>query len=451
VGDQRQGGIAWTETTWNPIRGCEVVSPGCANCYAKEIAARFSGLGEPYDGLAKRTPKGLPVWTGEIRLIAHHLDDPLRWKRPRLVFVNSMSDLFFEKLHDDQIAAIFGVMAAAGRHRFQVLTKRSKRMREWFAKAAADANGPAGYCAHAAAELLADPLTPECYPESLEPAFSAPWPLPNVDLGVSVEREQEAHRIDDLMACPASVRWVSYEPALGPIAWASKIPTRSPWHDKELPSTFDRMLWPDWVPLDVRSQIARFWVHHGGPAPWLRALDGDGSGLRGVPYPAFGERVSLIDVSNERREGRWVYCWNNIGRIVTDDGSIHVAGACEYKPAPRLDWVVIGGESGPRSRPMHPRWAQETIDACRAGAVAVFMKQLGAWRAKGFPLAEAVGSGERAWGVLDYEGNFCPTGTPWNGIEDEAPSFERIMIHVGGHGKKPEEWPAPLRVREYPR
>src|SRR6185369_50395 len=119
--------IEWTDATWNPVRGCSVVSEGCRNCYAMAVAARFSGPGMPYEGLAYRNGSGAH-WTGETRLIQDRLEDPLRWRAPRRIFVNSMSDLFHESLTETQIQNVFCVMEPARRHVFQVLTKRPQRM-----------------------------------------------------------------------------------------------------------------------------------------------------------------------------------------------------------------------------------------------------------------------------------------------------------------------------------
>src|SRR5437867_4384442 len=93
-------GIEWTDASWNPIRGCSRVSEGCRHCYAEAVAARFSGEGQPYYGLARRRSNGEPHWTGMVRVVEEHMDDPLRWRRPRRVFVNSMSDLFHENVSD---------------------------------------------------------------------------------------------------------------------------------------------------------------------------------------------------------------------------------------------------------------------------------------------------------------------------------------------------------------
>ncbi len=129
MGDKSK--IEWTDATWNPIRGCSRVSEGCRNCYAERVAARFSGEGQPYQGLAVMTESG-PRWTGEVRLIEEHLEDPLRWKKPRRIFVNSMSDLFHEKVKYEWIERIYEIMRAAHWHTFQVLTKRAERMRDFF-------------------------------------------------------------------------------------------------------------------------------------------------------------------------------------------------------------------------------------------------------------------------------------------------------------------------------
>lgn len=228
MGDQRNGGIAWCDETWNPIRGCSRVSPGCEHCYAETMAARFSDPGQPYHGLAKRSGRGLPKWTGEVRFVAEHLADPLRWKRPRRIFVNSMSDLFHEKLLSEEIAAIFGVMAAAPRHTFQVLTKRPERMREWFEWAATATcrdgrhAGPAAACLDEAAFTLSvDGL----FPDAIAKADHDTWPLPNVILGVTAEDQQRWNeRVPVLLDTPAALRMVSVEPQLemvrSDVTWA---------------------------------------------------------------------------------------------------------------------------------------------------------------------------------------------------------------------------------------
>lgn len=159
--------IEWTEATWNPVTGCTQVSPGCAHCYAKTFAERFRGVpNHPYEN-------GF-----DLQLREERLDQPLRWTRPRTVFVNSMSDLFHEDIKLNFIRRVFDVMATASWHRFQVLTKRSER----------------------AAALAA----------------ALPW-TDNVWMGVSVENQRWTSRIDDLRRIPSAVRFLSCEPLLGPL------------------------------------------------------------------------------------------------------------------------------------------------------------------------------------------------------------------------------------------
>jgi protein gp37 len=204
-------GISWTDATWNPVRGCSRVSEGCRNCYAERVAARFSGPGQPYEGLADRARKG-SKWTGAVRLIPEHLADPLKWKRPRRIFVNSMSDLFHESLKNEQIAAVFGVMAMAGRHTFQVLTKRARRMREWFEWAQSAEEDPTS-------TIMKEAICWGDVGDAMPVVFDRPpWPLPNVWIGASVESQEPAdERIPDLLATPAAVRFLSCEPLLGPV------------------------------------------------------------------------------------------------------------------------------------------------------------------------------------------------------------------------------------------
>jgi protein gp37 len=213
--------IEWTEATWNPVTGCSKVSPGCAHCYAETFAERWRGLaGHPYE-------QGF-----DLRLWPERLEVPLRWRRPRTIFVNSMSDLFHEAVPPAYIAEVFEVMQRADWHVFQVLTKRPERL-----------------------EALADDL---------------PWP-PNVWVGVSIENRRFVRRADNLRRTPAQTKFISAEPLLGP----------------------------------------------------LEGLD-----LTGI------------------------------------------------------DWLIAGGESGPRHRPMRIEWARDLRDRCVEENVAFFFKQWGGIRSK---------------------------------------------------------------------
>lgn len=184
--------IEWTDATWNPVTGCDRVSPGCAHCYALDLAARLKAMGQ-----ARYQRDGDPKTSGPGFAVTLHpdkLDEPLRWRKPRMVFVNSMSDLFHEEIPDEYIAAVFGRMAAARQHTFQVLTKRPERM----------------------AEILRDPEF-ENIVRRASGELGHALPLPNVWLGVSIENRRFVHRADALRETPAAVRFISAEPLLGPL------------------------------------------------------------------------------------------------------------------------------------------------------------------------------------------------------------------------------------------
>jgi protein gp37 len=173
--------IEWTEATWNPIAGCTLVSPGCMNCYAMRMAGRLQAMGtEKYKNTTRKSGKR-HVWTGRVNFDERSLTAPLTWRTPQRIFVNSMSDLFQEALPEEHIQRIWNVMEKAYWHTFQVLTKRPDRM----------------------LSLL------------IGSAFRL---LPNVWLGTSVESEDQVGRIDFLRRTPAAIRFVSFEPLLGPIS-----------------------------------------------------------------------------------------------------------------------------------------------------------------------------------------------------------------------------------------
>ena len=315
--------IEWTDVTWNPVRGCSRVSEGCRNCYAERMASR--GLpgqrspttGEPFarDG----------HWTGKVELIPSKLNEPLSWRKPRRVFVNSMSDLFHEGLSNEDIERVFAVMTLAPHHTFQVLTKRPERMREWFSSGvpgletreenvqrAAEWRGKVVFDSRGSDRHLYPPRAGDVSDRRRWPG----WPLPNVWLGVSVENQKTAdERIPLLLQTPAAKRFVSYEPALGPVDFG----------------------------------------------PWIQPCG--------------------CTVMVEHR---------------------------------RLDWVIVGGESGPGARAFDVAWARVTVRQCKAAGVACFVKQLGA--------------------------------KPRTSDRD---SWEWLHL-ASSKGGDPAEWPVDLRVREFP-
>ncbi|MCP9491412.1 MAG: phage Gp37/Gp68 family protein [Solirubrobacteraceae bacterium MAG38_C4-C5] len=230
--------IEWTEATWNPVTGCSKVSPGCAHCYAETFAERWRGVpGHSYE-------QGF-----DLRLWPERLEQPLRWKRPRMIFVNSMSDLFHEDIPVDYLLDVFGVMRAAEQHTFQVLTKRHERLRQL-------------------APLL-------------------PWP-PNVWMGVSIENRRFVDRADALRETPAAVRFISAEPLLGPldgldlseIDWLIAGGESGPHHRP--PSI-------DWLrelrDRCVDDRVAFFFKQWGGPRPKSGGRELDGRTWNEMPMP----------------------------------------------------------------------------------------------------------------------------------------------------------------------
>ena len=174
-----ESAIEWTDSTWNPVAGCSVMSAGCTNCYAMQMARRLEAMGmDKYRGLTRRSGSRT-VWKGVVREDHSSIDIPIRWKKPRKVFVNSMSDLFHPKVSDEFIRKVWSVMERTPRHSYQILTKRPDRMAE---------------------------MSTSCLPA-----------LPNVWLGTSVEDNRVAHRIDELRNVSAAVRFISFEPLIGPV------------------------------------------------------------------------------------------------------------------------------------------------------------------------------------------------------------------------------------------
>jgi protein gp37 len=304
--------IEWTDRTWNPVVGCSLVSPGCTNCYAMRMAGRIEAMGTAphYAGLTRPSKAG-PVWTGAVRAAPEHvLLEPLRWRTPARIFVNSMSDLFHEDLPDWVIDRVFAVMALCPQHTFQVLTKRPERMQAYLAsRSTVDERGnPAEDIRVQMTAWLATPSWRAKYPvtAAITPrggycALIA-WPLPNVWLGVSVEDQARAdERIPILLDTPAAVRWISAEPLLGRLDVRPYMPNPL-WND--LPSWKQpelnwvvgggesgpdaRPMHPDWV-RSLRDQCAAAGVpflfkQWGSWSPVSLEIDDDG----GAAYPMPG-------------------------------------------------------------------------------------------------------------------------------------------------------------------
>lgn len=299
--------IEWADATWNPITGCSRVSEGCRNCYAEIMAARFSKPGQWGAGLAQivRKPDGSADhrWTGQVRFNERALTQPLRWCKPRRIFVCSTSDLFHEGVPDEWLDRVFAVMALAPQHTFMVLTKRPERARRYFEgyeEAGEFHTGIRDALIEGAAQAIYAARTGE------DPSLwlSVSLPLPNVWLGTSIEDQATADaRIPHLLATPAAVRFVSAEPLLGPVD----------------------------LTLDGLSCV---------PCPHCS----DGS-----QDPETG----LVDCSRCDDTGK--------GDEVM------------------IDLVIVGGESGPGARPMHPDWPRALRDQCIAAGAAFFFKQWGEW------------------------------------------------------------------------
>lgn len=210
-------GIEWTSESWAVTNGCTIYTSGCKNCYAMKMARRLAAMGQAkYEGLTQIV-NGNTVWTGEVRPDLSQIDRPLHWKKPRKIFVNSMSDLFHADVPFEHIDRVFAVMALCPQHTFQVLTKRTARMLEYMTE---DGVGRGGYVEGRAKRLLReqsdDPSRPVLVGKTLR------WPFPHVHLGTSVEDQARAdERREPLreLAAQGWLTWVSYEPALGPVDW----------------------------------------------------------------------------------------------------------------------------------------------------------------------------------------------------------------------------------------
>lgn len=206
--------IEWTDHSWPVLNGCRRKSTGCLNCYAERLIATRLRHTAKYKGLAVYTEGG-PRFTGESRLWLPDLAMPIKLRKPSRIFVADMGDLFFEGNSNEEIAVVFGVMAACQRHTFQVLTKRPERAAEWFKWLGDAALDRIACAADEALAALSRAKRAQLFAPGRGPTA---WPLPNVHLGVSCENQDAWKRLAVLVhQCPAAVHWASCEPLLGPI------------------------------------------------------------------------------------------------------------------------------------------------------------------------------------------------------------------------------------------
>lgn len=312
--------IEWTDATWNPVTGCTEVSPGCDHCYAKTFAERWRG-----------TPGHHFEQGFDVVLRPERLDQPLRWKKPRRVFVDSMSDLFHDQVPVEFIARVFAVMALTPQHTYQLLTKRHGRMRSVLRDECRCGSGHAPSIhlrsAMAWAVSKANPDRIPGVPDGAEHHvyFDAGWPLKNVWLGVSVEDQQRADlRIPALLDTPAAVRFLSCEPLLGP------------------------------VELDKAWLVCDHLAASGAGAPGVWRCDSCGAIHREIEDPDGSVAVTQVDPPRG-----------------------YQARYEQLERGQLIDWVIVGGESGPGARPMDPAWARSLRDQCTSAGVAFHFKQWG--------------------------------------------------------------------------
>jgi len=315
--------IEWTEVTWNPVTGCTPISPGCENCYAKRMATRLRGrCGYPKDDPFR------------VTLHPERLNEPLSWKKPRRVFVCSMGDLFHDDVDGGFLCRVFDTIMAAEQHIFLVLTKRPKRMRDFFKR-----------CIHGT--------------------------ISNLWVGVTVENQEAANkRIPLLLQTPAAVHFVSCEPLLGPV--------------------------------DLRPWLKRY--YHGG-VPGLRVGDmllppsvtGKSTLLKYAQEidPSGPQRADKVYLTTDLEAAKlfaFAYPCGHVYRAVPalpleDDPDCKEPGISYQTPAaivvppdtPVIDWVIVGGETGPNARPCNPNWVRSLRDQCQDAGTSFFFKSWGEW------------------------------------------------------------------------
>ena len=287
--------IEWTDATWNPTVGCSLESPGCTNCYAMRQAARLARMGQQrYAGLTQDTKAG-PVWTGEVRAAPDDtIHTPLRWARPRRIFVNSMSDLFHPRVRFGQVMRVWQVMGRCPQHNFQILTKRPDRMRLFL-------------------ELWGD---------------------------LTDEREEP-----QMVRGPARTR-AAHPSGRGQL-FAAMLDAMGDAPPGAAHPTFDWMDGMRWWP----SVLSNVWLGTSAEDQLrLEARSGPMQAIADMGWSTWCSAEPLL-------------------------GPLDLAGCRGW-----LRWLVAGGESGPRARPMHPDWARSLRDQCRAAKVPFFFKQWGEWK-----------------------------------------------------------------------
>lgn len=384
--------IQWTDETWNPVVGCTKISAGCKNCYAKTIHDnRHKAFKE--GKLQNVTQYAVPF--EKVQLMHDRLTYPLSWKKPRKVFVNSVSDLFHEDVPFGFIDQVFAIMARTPQHTYQVLTKRPERMAEYLGNRMLRS-------VHISAESMKQQSKDAGQGGRYfrgTPPFHDP-PLPNVWLGTSVENQAAANeRIPHLLRCDAQVRFLSMEPLLGPVDIVAAMGEPSD---------------EDWDQVNAEDDAND---DAGEPEEFVEECE---------------QECDWINFGNDLVVNREHVAWRQ-HRLMR---------ARMKKMARELDWVIIGGESGHKPRPFVIQFARNIIrDVQSAGrqqnaedTVRVFVKQLG---------SNPVDAGEVRCSHCFYYFKDREHTTP----SLEHPMPIKLKDHMGG---EPNEWPEDLRIREWP-
>lgn len=314
-------GIQWTDETWTPLTGCTRVSPGCDGCYAFQLHDQRHVAFKR--GRWDSAPAQYHQPFSTVQLLPDRLMDPLRWKRPRRIFLTSMGDVFHEDVPDSYISQLFAVMALTPWHTYQVLTKRPERMLAWFQERWQLPSGKAENRHDQVLEAAFDILTfrkdgdaDRFWSRDGQEAARYTWPLQNVWLGTTIEDPERARRLDVLRQTPAAVRFLSLEPLL--------------------------------ARLDARS--------------WF-------------------EDCMTCDIHGPVPRSEWT-TQKTCGRCMRHTMDAARATLLNRDVRPAIHWAIIGGESGPRARPCDLGWIREIVAQCRTAGVAPFVKQLGSVWAK---------------------------------------------------------------------